>query len=247
MTGTETQGGPGIALVTGANKGIGLEIARGLAAAGLQVVLGCRDPGRGQAAAEAVSAEGRPVGFLTLDVADDASIAAAMATLDERYGRLDVLVNNAGVSLDRQTGAKGLRAVMSATYDVNVFGLACMIEASLPLLTRSARPRIVNLSSGLGSLTQASDPAYEFAPFKFTAYNSSKAAVTMLTILFAAKLRESGIKVNAADPGFCMTDINDGHGERTAEQGAAVAIRLAMLDDDGPTGGFFDHRGTVPW
>ena len=236
-----------VSLVSGGNKGIGFEIARGLARAGHHVLIGCRDSSRGAAAIAALDAEGGRAEALPLDVADDASIAAAAAIIDRRFGRLDVLVNNAGVSLDSRIAASSLRAVMRQTFEVNVFGLACLMEAMAPLLARSAHPRIVNMSSGLGSLAQNSAPDFEFASVKPLAYNSSKAAVTMLTVLAAARLRDLGIKVNAADPGFCATDLNGRRGYRTPEQGAQVAIRLATLDDDGPTGGLFDESGPVPW
>jgi NAD(P)-dependent dehydrogenase (short-subunit alcohol dehydrogenase family) len=236
-----------VSLVSGANKGIGLEIARGLARAGHHVLIGCRDAVKGDEACAALRAEGGRAQALALDVGDDSSIAAAAASIEERFGRLDVLVNNAGLSLDREIGASSLRAVMRATFEVNVFGIACLTEAMTPLLARSARPRIVNMSSGLGSLANNSDPDYEFAAVKMPAYNASKAAATMLTVVYAARLRDHGIKVNAADPGFCATDLNGHRGYRTAEQGAAIAIRLATLDDAGPSGGFFDETGAVPW
>jgi NAD(P)-dependent dehydrogenase (short-subunit alcohol dehydrogenase family) len=236
-----------IALVTGGNKGIGFAIAHGLAALDMHVLIGCRSVERGEAAADRLREGGGQVDVLEVDVTDDASIAAAQMAVDVQFGRLDVLVNNAGVSLDAQIGARSLRSVMAATFDVNVFSVAAMIEAFAPLLARSDAPRIVNLSSGLGSLTQNSDPTYAFAGAKPTAYNASKAAVNMLTVLYAAKLGDRGIKINAADPGFTATDLNDHRGTRTPEQGAIAAIRLATLDAGGPTGGFFDESGVVPW
>jgi NAD(P)-dependent dehydrogenase (short-subunit alcohol dehydrogenase family) len=236
-----------IALVTGANKGIGLEIARGLAKHDMHVLIGCRDLARGEAAADRLREGGGRVDVLELDVSDDASIAAAQMAVDVQFGRLDVLVNNAGVSLDRKMGGKSLRSVMMATFDVNVFSVAAVIEAFAPLLARSVAPRIVNVSSGLGSLTQNADPAYEFAAYKPTAYNASKAALNMLTVIYAARLAGDGIKVNAADPGHCATDLNNHSGARTAEQGAIAAIRLATLGEDGPTGQFFNEAGPLPW
>lgn len=136
---------------------------------------------------------------------------------------------------------------MKDTFEVNVFGVACLIEAMTPLLALSNSPRIVNMASGLGSLALNSDPGYEFAKVKLSAYNTSKAAVCMLTVVYAARLADRGIKVNAADPGFCSTDLNGHTGRRTPAAGAAIAIKLATLDDDGPSGGFFDETGLVPW
>jgi NAD(P)-dependent dehydrogenase (short-subunit alcohol dehydrogenase family) len=236
-----------VAIVTGGNKGIGFAIARGLGEFGDHVLVGCRNGARGETAAASLRAEGFVVDALPLDVTDDASITAAASLVEARFGRLDVLVNNAGVALDRQAGALPLSRIMRDTFAVNVIGVACMIEAFMPLLARSKAGRIVNLSSGLGSLALNSDPASEYAAFKFPAYNSSKAAVNMLTIVYAARLSDQGIKVNAVDPGYTATDLNAHRGTRTPAQAAAIAIRLASLDDAGPTGGFFDEAGTVAW
>jgi NAD(P)-dependent dehydrogenase (short-subunit alcohol dehydrogenase family) len=236
-----------IALISGANKGLGFAIARGLARAGHHVLIGCRDIAQGNKAVAILCSEGGRAEALALDVADDTSIDIAAAVVRERIDRLDVLVNNAGVALDRQIGVSSLRTVMRDTFEVNVFGLACLTDAMTPLLARSAHPRIVNMASGLGSLALNSDPNHEFAKVKLSAYNTSKAGVTMLTVIYAARLRDRGIKVNAADPGFCATDLNGHSGYRSAEQGAAIAIKLATLDDDGPSGGFFDETGPVPW
>ncbi len=236
-----------VALVSGANKGLGFEIARGLALANYHVLVGCRDMQNGERACAALRAERGRADALSLDVAYDTSISVAAGMIKERFDYLDVLVNNAGVALDRQIGASSLRAAMRDTFEINVFGLACLTEAMTPLLARSLRPRIVNMASGLGSLALNSDPNYEFAKVKLAAYNTSKAAVNMLTVVYAARLRDQGIKVNAADPGFCATDLNGHSGHRTALQGAAIAVKLATLDDAGPTGGFFDEAGPLPW
>ena len=158
-----------------------------------------------------------------------------------------MLVNNAGTALDGRVPDVPLRSVFRDTFEVNVFGLAALTEAMVPLLSKSPRPRIVNVSSGLGSLTLGSDPASPYAAVKPPAYNSSKAAVNMLTVVYAAQLRGKGVKVNAADPGYCATDLNGHSGPRTAAQGAIAAVRLATLDDDGPTGGYFDEAGPLPW
>ena len=237
-----------IALVSGGNKGIGLEVARGLVRAGHHVLIGCRDAAAGARAAESLSTEpgGGRAEPLPLDVTDDASIAAAAAAVSDRFGHLDVLVNNAGTALDGRGGAT-LRSTFRDTFDVNVFGLACLTEAMAPLLAKSAHPRVVNVSSGLGSLAHNADPASPYAAVKPPAYNSSKAAVNMLTLIYADRLRPHGAKVNAVDPGYCATDLNGHSGPRTPAQGAIAAVRMATLSDDGPTGGYFDEDGPVPW
>ena len=236
-----------ISLVSGGNKGIGLEIARGLARASHHVLIGCRDGAAGEAAAVKIRADGGRADPIPLDVTDDASIAAAAKTIGERFGHLDVLVNNAGTALDGRSPDAPLRSVFRATFEVNVFGLACLTEAMAPLLAKAPHPRVVNVSSGLGSLALAVDPASPYAAVKPPAYNSSKAAVNMLTVIYAARFRDQGIKVNAIDPGYCATDLNHHSGPRTAAQGAIAAIRMATLPDDGPTGGYFDEDGPVPW
>jgi NAD(P)-dependent dehydrogenase (short-subunit alcohol dehydrogenase family) len=236
-----------ISLISGANKGIGLEIARGLAKAGHHVLIGCRDAAAGEAATASIRAEGGRADPLPLDVTDDASIAAAAKTIGDRFGHLDVLVNNAGTALDGRSPTAPLRSVFRDTFEVNVFGLACLTEAMAPLLAKSAHPRVVNVSSGLGSLALAVDPASPYAAVKPPAYNSSKAAVNMLTVIYAARFRAQGIKVNAVDPGYCATDLNGHSGPRTPAQGAIAAVRMATLPEDGPTGGYFSEDGPVPW
>ena len=238
-----------IALVTGANKGIGLEIARQLAAQhGMTVLIGARDEARGRDAADRLRAEGLDARSIMLDVTDQQTIAAAARRIETEFGRLDVLVNNAAVALDRRALPSQLELeVLRRTYETNVFGVFATIKAMLPLLRRSPAGRIVNMSSGLASLTQNSDPDYEHAGFKLLAYNSSKTAVNAMTVLFAAELKDTGIKVNAADPGYVATDMNRHQGTRTAAQGAVAPVRLATLPSDGPTGGYFDESGPLPW
>jgi NAD(P)-dependent dehydrogenase (short-subunit alcohol dehydrogenase family) len=158
-----------------------------------------------------------------------------------------VLVNNAGVALDRVPPSQLEMEVLRRTYETSVFGVFATIKAMLPLLRRSPASRIVNMSSGLGSLTQNSDPRFPFAGVKLLAYNSSKTAVNGMTVLFAAELKDTGIKVNAADPGYVATDMNQHQGTRTVAQGAVAPVRLATLPPDGPTGGYFDESGSVPW
>jgi len=238
-----------IALITGANKGIGKEIARQLGALGMTILLGARDAQRGEEAVAQLKAGGADAHAVTLDVTDEAGISAAVTQIESGYGRLDVLVNNAGISQDGgPSSALTLElGSLRRTYETNVFGVFSVTKAFVPLLQHSEAGRIVNLSSGLGSLTQNSDPNWEFAHVKPLAYNSSKAALNMLTVIFAAELKDMGVKVNAADPGYTATDLNQHRGTRTAQQAATIAVHLATLPDDGSTGGYFDENGPVPW
>ncbi len=228
------------ALVTGANKGIGKEIARQLAAAGLTVHVGARDAERGKQAAEEIGA--RPV---VLDVTDPAGVAAAVRAV----GELDVLVNNAGVLLGDAAPGESDVDTFRRTYETNVFGVLAVTNAFLPALRRSARPRIVMISSGTGSLTWSTGPQFPHAGTS-AAYRSSKTALNALTVFYAHELAGAGFKVNALAPGLRATDLNDrakAEGGDPAEA-AAAAVRLALLPDDGPTGGFHSWDGTTaPW
>jgi NAD(P)-dependent dehydrogenase (short-subunit alcohol dehydrogenase family) len=238
----------GIALVTGANKGIGFEIARQLGRRGMTVYVGARDTGRGTEAGEKLQAEGIAARFIELDVLREETIRAAAATIHSAHGRLDVLVNNAGLA-DRGDGPPSRTNLDSVrrTLLTNFVGPAAVAQAMLPLLRRSPAGRIVNVSSGLGSLAQNADAGWEFAQVKYLGYGASKAALNMLTVQLAYELRDTPIKVNAADPGYTATDLNDHRGTQTVEEGAAEAVRLALLPADGPTGGYFSSTGPVPW
>ena len=236
------------ALVTGANKGIGFEIARQLGKAGIHVLLGARDAGLGAAAASRLEAEGIAARCVPLDLEDGATIQAAAAAIETDYGRLDILVNNAACR-DDGDGLPG-RASIDAVrhvFEVNFFGTLAVTQAMLPLLRKSAPARIVNVSSELGSLALNSEPGWEFAHVKPLGYNTSKTALNMFTVLLAAELKDQGIKVNSANPGFTATDLNGHRGRQSAEQGAVAATRLALIDDDGPTGGFFSAHRREPW
>ncbi|HEX8415103.1 MAG TPA: SDR family oxidoreductase [Sphingomicrobium sp.] len=235
------------ALVTGANKGIGLEIARGLGRIGYTVWIGSRNGNRGEAAAEALRRDELDARFLSLDVTDDRSVAAAAETLGQEVDQLDVLVNNAGISTGWGPPSEETITDVRAIYDVNVFGVIRATQAFLPLLKMSSDPRIVMISSSLGSLTWASDFEAPMAHVNLLGYNSSKSALNGVTVAFAKELAPLGFKVNAGCPGYTATDLNQHTGSRTPEQGAAIAIQLATLPDDGPTGGFFDDEGTVAW
>ncbi|MBD2409361.1 short-chain dehydrogenase [Nostoc calcicola FACHB-389] len=238
-----------VALITGANKGIGYEIARQLGSRGATVFVAARDIGRGQEAADKLGLSGIDAKAVQLDVVDQKTIDSTAQQIESEFGKLDILVNNAGILSDgdRLPPSQVDIQTLRHTYETNVFGVFAVTKALLPLLKKSTAGRIVNISSGLGSLTLNLDPNYEFANMKLVAYNSSKTAVNALTVLFAAELKDTPIKVNAADPGFTATDINQHQGYRTVEQGAKAAVRLATLPEDGSTGGFFDENGVVPW
>jgi NAD(P)-dependent dehydrogenase (short-subunit alcohol dehydrogenase family) len=231
-----------VALVTGANKGIGKQIARQLAGAGVSVYVGSRDAERGERAVEEIGGDAR---LMVLDVTDETSIAAAAG----QVGTLDILVNNAGISGEDNTADREDLAAFRRIYETNVFGLAAVTNAFLPALRRSAHPRVVNISSGTGSLTWATGPQFPHRG-SYAAYRSSKAAMNALTIFYAHALAGDGIKVNALAPGLRRTDLNAtaaASGGDPAEA-AAGAVRLALLPDDGPSGEFFSWDGTpVPW
>ena len=217
------------ALVTGANKGIGFEIVKQLIAEGMDVHLGARDVERGEKAAADAGAR-----FVQLDVTDPESVRRAAASLDG----LDVLVNNAGIT-GGSWGPENIREV----FETNVFGVIAVTDALLPLLRQSAHGRIVNVSSSVGSLAAMIDSP---APPSFS-YTPSKTALNAVTVLYARTLADTPIKVNAVCPGYCATDLNNHGGHRTPAQGARIAVKMATLGDDGPTGGFYDDEGVVAW
>ncbi|MET7278083.1 SDR family oxidoreductase [Kribbella sp. NPDC005582] len=232
------------ALVTGANKGIGLAIAQGLGAIGFRVVIGARDDARRKEAVDQLRAAGIDAIGVALDVTSDESVAAAAKEVAETVGGLDVLVNNAGIAGRIDGGAQDPTTldlgVLREVLETNVFGVVRVTNAMLPLLRQAAAPRIVNLSSTMGSLTLQTGPI-------LAAYTPSKSMLNSITAVYARQLAETNIIVNAACPGYVATDFNGHQGLRTPEDGAAIAIRLATLPDDGPRGGFFDDAGTVPW
>ena len=238
---------PKIALITGANKGIGLEIAQQLGRQGITVLLGARDEQRGEEAARKLREAGADVRFVRLDVTDQKTIDEAAQTIQQAFGKLDILVNNAAVAIDDAPPSQLAMEILRRTYDTNVFGVFAVTQAMLPLLRKSPAGRIVNMSSGLGSLTQNSVPNSDYAAFNFIAYTSSKTAVNAITVQFANELRNTPIKVNAADPGYVATDLNQHRGPRTVEQGAKAPVWLATLPEDGPTGSYFNDEGVIPW
>ncbi|MGW2835117.1 SDR family oxidoreductase [Streptomyces sp. NPDC001286] len=237
-----------IALVTGANKGIGLAVARQLGERGITVIVGARNETLGKQAADELAADGIAATALRLDVTDPVGVAEAAAEIERRHGRLDILINNAGTAgtftgPPSQAGAADLREV----YETNVFGVVTVTGALLPLLRRSKAGRIVNLSSHTASLALTSDPESALAGVNMIAYQSSKTALNALTLAYAKELRATPIKVNAALPGVVATDINHHRGHRTPAEGAAVVVRLALLEESGPSGVCLADEGPIPW
>jgi NAD(P)-dependent dehydrogenase (short-subunit alcohol dehydrogenase family) len=231
-------------LITGANKGLGFETAGRLIAAGHTVYIGSRDAERGRRAAEQLGAR-----MILLDVTDDESVAAA-AKIIEASGGLDVLVNNAGIEGyapdGRVIGAADVTAdSIRALFETNVFGVVRVIHAFLPLLQRSAAPVVVNVSSGLASMSRVTNPGGPGYAYPGVAYPASKAAVNMLTVQYAKAF--PSMRINAVEPGYTATDLNRHAGTQTVEQGAEIIVRMAQTGPDGPTGGYFDAAGPLPW
>lgn len=235
-----------VALVTGANRGLGFEISRQLAQQGVRVVMGIRDATKGQVAANQLLQAGLNVEFQRLDVTDTESIEAIYDYLDDTYGKLDILINNAGVCLDsgQQSSEVSLDTIRQ-TLEINFIGAIAVTQALLPLIHKSEAGRIVNISSGRGSLTQHSDPSCHYA--KTLAYNSSKTALNAFTVMLAAELKDTTIKVNSADPDWCRTDMGTEKATHSVAEGADTPVWLATLSVDGSNGGFFNSRSPVPW
>ncbi|MFF2140400.1 SDR family NAD(P)-dependent oxidoreductase [Streptomyces sp. NPDC058193] len=246
-----------VALVTGANKGIGRGVAEQLSAEGMTVVIGARDPLRGEEAAAALRAAGGDAYSVTLDVTDQVTVREAAKQVEERFGRLDVLINNAGITGSGHVSPQDAHDqvpssvdldMVRAVFETNVFGVIAVTNAMLPLLRRSPAPRVVNVSSHAASLALTVDPDGPFtALLPSAAYSPSKSALTALTVQYAKELQQDGFLVNVAAPGFVDTDSNNHTGFLTIAQGATVVVRLATLGADGPTAGFFSEEGPVPW
>ncbi|GEN23050.1 SDR family NAD(P)-dependent oxidoreductase [Halomonas cupida] len=246
-----------VALVTGANQGIGLQISRELASNGFTVLVGSRNLERGESAAEEVEGDARAI---QLDVTDHLSITAAAQRIRSEFGRLDVLVNNAAISNTRWEPGMSIEEYartilpsvvsfdeMRAVWETNVFGPLAVFQAMVPMLREAPHANIVNVSSGAGSLTMNSDSANSHRPMYTPVYAGSKTGLNAMTLAMAIELEEEGIKVNAVDPGFTRTNLNKYAGTSTVEEGAREAVRLALIGPDGPTGTFSSVNGQVPW
>lgn len=236
-----------IALVTGGNRGIGYTLSLTLATKhNYHVLLGARDKESGQKAAKTIEELGGSVEFVQLDVTDDATIYAARDYIAKKFGKLDVLVNNAGIISKEPT----VRAEYLQTFNVNVFGPAVTTDAFIELLEKSDNPRIANVSSAMGSIATVTSPDFPplFRSYLVAAYSSSKSALNSLTAVYSTLLEKKGIKVNSVCPGFTATDINDHKGTRTVQEGADSVLKIVLIEKDGPTGQYYNHEGDVlPW
>jgi NAD(P)-dependent dehydrogenase (short-subunit alcohol dehydrogenase family) len=232
-----------VALVTGANKGLGFEIARQLGQKGIAVVIGARDADKGTPAVAKLRSEGLDAHYVQLDVTNDADVRALPGFFSSKFGRLDILVNNAGIALWTEGGVEAFRK----TFEVNVFGLVAVTEALLPLLKSSPAGRIVHQSSFLGSLGSIENAQGSVADFINPAYTSSKAAVNGYTVALAVKTRGTALKVNAAHPGWVKTDLGGDEAPMEIVDGAKTAVRLATLDASGPSGKLIHFGDVLPW
>ena len=246
-----------VALVTGANQGIGLQIARDLVTHGFTVLVGSRNFDRGEAAAGEIGPDAHA---LQLDVTDQASITAAAERVRNDFGRLDVLINNAAISNTSKRPGQSVEEYakltrpsnvsldeVRAVWETNVFGVLAVTQAMLPLLREAPAARIVNVSSGVGSLTRNADPAFPYRAIFGPVYPASKTALNAMTLAMAIELEPTGIKVNAVSPGFTKTNLNGYAGTETVEEGAREPVRLALIGPDGPTGTFSNAAGPLPW
>ena len=243
---------PKIAFVTGANRGLGLEIARQLAQAGHTVVIGARDLEKGEIAADLLRSEGLDAEAIAVAVDDPASVTQAARELGDRHGTLDVLVNNAGILPEATADSDEAVStpMFRETFETNLFGAVNATEQLLPLLRQSDAGRIVNVSSTMGSLADQSDPASPYYSVIVPAYQASKAALNSVTVGLSKLLADTPIKVNAVCPGFVQTDLTPASRDQaplTADDAARVVVRYALIDDSGPSGGFFDQDAAVAW
>ena len=239
-----------VALITGANKGLGFEMARQLGKAGVTVVLAARDPQKGEAAAEKLRSDGIDAQFVKLDVTNKEDHTAAAAFLEQKFGRLDILINNAGISAEGLGTGKASKTtpdVIHRTFETNFFAPVALTQAMLPLLMKSDAGRIVNMSSILGSQTLQADPKSPIYDFKSLSYDASKAALNSFTIHLAHELKDTKIKVNSAHPGWVKTDMGTDAAPMEIPEGGKTGVELALLGEDGPTGGFFHLGNTLPW
>lgn len=236
-----------LALITGANKGIGFETARQLGHKGVRVLIGARDPDKGQLAVRTLKAEGIDVRAIAIDVTDEASITAVASQVESEFGKLDILINNAGMGLFRRLPSEVTKAELKEVLDTNLYGVILTTQAFLPLLRKSDGGCIVNVSSGLGSLFCLSDPHWSVHQGLFTPYSMSKVALNAFTALFSAELVGTPVRVNSVEPGYTATDLTQNQGFQTVEQAARVILQYATIGPDGPTGGYFDGHGRIAW
>ncbi len=243
-----------IALITGANRGLGFEVARLLGQAGVQPIIGARDPAKGGQAATLLRNEGIDADWVAIDVDSASSVQLAAKEVEARYGRLDILVNNAGILPEATSGGSPEAVDLDMflqTFGTNVFGVVSVIQEFLPLLRASDSGRIVNVSSTMGSLSNQSDPSSPWYEVIVPAYISSKAALNAITVTLAKLLRDTPIKVNSICPGWVQTDLggpdNRAAAPLTTEDAAPIAVKMALIPDDGPTGQFVDREGSVAW
>jgi len=234
-------------LITGANKGIGYEAARQLGQKGYYIYLGARQPAYGQQAVEKLQSEGIQAEYVQIDVTDVATIHSAAEQIRQRSGSLDVLINNAGIAAGSNAPSEEAIEDIRKVYEVNVFGAIQVLQIMLPLIKEAPQGRIVNVSSGLGSLAFNSDPSHEHYEANSLSYNSSKTALNAVTVIFSKEYKETPIKINSVDPGYTATDLNGNSGPRTVEHAAQTVIGLALIDENGPTGQFYDENGPIPW
>ncbi len=240
-----------IALITGANRGLGLEAARQMAAQNFTVILGARDLAKGEAAAAKLRESGADAHAVQLEVADETSVKSAAREIEAKFGHLDALINNAGANFEYSAGITSPSTLtldaLQKTYETNVFGSFSVLQAFLPLLQKSEAPRVVNVSSMIGSLANQSNPNWANYGINTLAYNSSKAALNSLTIAFAKEFENTKFKINAACPGWVKTDMGTDSAPRELEEGPRIFVTLATLPADGPTGKFFDENGPIAW
>jgi NAD(P)-dependent dehydrogenase (short-subunit alcohol dehydrogenase family) len=240
-----------IALITGANKGIGLETARQLAQQGIHVLIGARDRAKGEAAVTTLQAEGYSAEFLQIDVTQAESVRAAAQVVADKHGKLDILINNAGINPEYPQGLFAIEnlpfELLLQIYQTNVFGAFLTTQAFLPLLHKSPAGRIVNTSSSAGSLTDQSDSTSPYYGINTLGYSSSKTALNAMTVQLAKQLANTSIKINSACPGWVQTDMGTAAAPRTVTEGARIITKLATLSTDGSNGGFFNEDGAISW
>ena len=241
-----------VALITGSNKGLGLGIARQLGKQNITVLIAARNEEKGRDAVAKLESEGIDAYFIKLDVSDRSSIESAKDTITEQFGKLNILINNAGVNLEFSAGIPAPSQVnldvIKKTFEVNFFGTVAVTQAMLPLIHKSDAGSIINISSDMASLTLHQDPSFKFYDYKQLAYDSSKTAVNAFTIHLAHELKDTNIKVNSAHPGWIKTDMGTDDGELTIDEGAATPVWLATLPEGGATGGYFgEDRQPMPW